>query len=225
MVKSHVNDSLFFECCLVQNLLLGGTDTTVVTLTWALSLLLNNRHILKQTQDEIDFTVGKERQVNESDLNKLVYVQAVFKETLRLYPPAPLSAQHESMEDCTVAGYNIPAGTRLITNIWKIQQDPRVWSNPAEFQPERFLNSHANVDVRGQHFEFIPFGSGRRSCPGISFALPVVHLILARFLQAFDVETPMDEKVDMTETPGLTNIKATPLTVLITPRLSPNLYR
>ncbi|KAL5704802.1 hypothetical protein ACHQM5_023176 [Ranunculus cassubicifolius] len=128
-----------------------------------------------------------------------------------IYPAVPLSVQHEAIEDCTVAGYHIPSGTRLKTNISKIQH---IWSNPNEFQPERFLTTQENVDVRGNHFELIPFGSGRRSCPGISFALQVVHLILARLLQGFDFKTPANAPVDMTESAGLTNLKATPLEVL-----------
>ncbi|KAF9608864.1 hypothetical protein IFM89_011902 [Coptis chinensis] len=205
-------------------MILGGADTTMVSLTWTLSLLLNNPHSLKKAQDEIDTHIGKERKVHESDIDKLVYLQAIVKETLRLYPAAPLPAQHEALEDCTVAGYHVPAGTRLITNIRKIQQDPRLWSNPCDFLPERFLTTQANVDFRGQHFEFIPFGTGRRMCPGISFGLQVVHLTIARMLQSFDFKTPLDASVDMTESAGLTNIKATPLEVLITPRLPPNLY-
>ncbi|KAF9608874.1 hypothetical protein IFM89_011912 [Coptis chinensis] len=205
-------------------MILGGADTTVVTITWTLSLLLNNPHSLKKAQDEIDTNVGKDRLVEESDIDKLVYLQAIVKETLRLYPASPLPAQHQAIEDCTVAGYHVPAGTRIITNVWKIQQDPRLWSNPCDFHPERFLTTQAKVDLRGQHFEFIPFGSGRRMCPGISFGLQVVHLTLARMLQSFDVKTPLDASVDMTESAGLTNLKATPLEVLITPRLPPNLY-
>ncbi|KAF5199314.1 Cytochrome p450 [Thalictrum thalictroides] len=208
----------------LQNMILGGVDTTTVTLTWALSLLLNNRNILQMAQNEIDSIVGKDRLVDESDITKLVYLQAVVKETMRLYPAAPLSAQHVAIEDCTVSGYHVSAGTWLFTNIYKIQRDPRVWSRPSEFQPERFLTTQANVDLRGNHFEFIPFGSGRRSCPGVSLALHVVHLTLARLLQSFDFETPSNAAVDMTESAGLTNLKATPLEVLITPRLASSLY-
>ncbi len=116
------------------------------------------------------------------------------------------------MEDCTnIAGYRVPAGTRLVVNVWKIQRDPRVWTDLSAFQPERFLTGHmSTVDVRGQHFELIPFGSGRRSCPGVSFALQVLNLTLARLLHAFDLATPSDDQpVDMTESPGLTIPKAT----------------
>ncbi|PIA48148.1 hypothetical protein AQUCO_01400614v1, partial [Aquilegia coerulea] len=206
------------------NMVVAATDSNMVTLTWALSLLLNNRNVLKKAQDEIDIHVGKDKYVEESDIEKLVYLQAIVKETLRLYPSAPIIGPHQSMEDCTVSGYHVPKGTRLLVNIWKIQRDPRIWCNPCEFKPERFLSTQANVDVRGQHFEFFPFGSGRRSCPGISFALQVVHLALARLLQGFDFATPLDAPVDMTESIGLTNLKTTPLEVLITPRLRSNLY-
>ncbi|PIA52418.1 hypothetical protein AQUCO_01000350v1 [Aquilegia coerulea] len=214
----------FVNKAISLNMIFGGVDTTTVTSTWALSLLLNNREILQKAQNEIDCIVGKDRLVDESDITKLVYLQAIVKETMRLYPAAPLSVQHIAMEDCTVSGYHVPAGTWLLTNIYKIQRDPRVWSSPSEFQPERFLTTQANVDLRGKHFELIPFGSGRRSCPGMSFALQVVHLTLARLLQGFDIETPLNATVDMTESAGLTNLKATPLQVVISPRLSSGLY-
>ncbi|XP_015884701.3 cytochrome P450 CYP82D47 [Ziziphus jujuba] len=216
--STYDSDTINKATCLV--LILGGTDTTTVSLTWALSMLLNNREILKKAQDELDQQVGRERHVEESDMNNLIYLQAIIKETLRLYPSAPLSVPHESIEDCTVGGYHVPAGTRLIINIGKIQRDPRVWSDPYQFQPERFLTTCKDFDVRGQNFELIPFGSGRRVCPGISLALQVMQLILANLLHAFEITTPLDEPVDLGETSGLTNMKATPLEVILTPRLS-----
>ncbi|WRX30810.1 Cytochrome P450 - like 10 [Theobroma cacao] len=147
------------------------------------------------------------------------------KETLRLYPAGPLSVPHESTEDCTVSGYHIPAGTRLLINLYKIHRDPRVWSDPCEFQPERFLTTYKDFDVRGQNFELIPFGSGRRMCPGVSFALQVLELTLANLLQGFELGTPLDELVDMSEAIGMTNLKASPLEVLITPRLPAVCYQ
>lgn len=207
-----------------QAIILGGSDTTAGTLTWAISLLLNNPNVLKKAREELDLHVGSQRQVKDSDIKNLVYLQAIIKETLRLYPAGPLLGPREALEDCTVAGYNVPAGTRLIVNIWKLQRDPSVWPNPSAFQPERFLSSHAHVDVRGQQFELMPFGSGRRSCPGVSFALQLLHLTFARLLHAFDLATPLGEPVDMSESPGLTIPKATPLEVLLSPRLSAKLY-
>ncbi|WRX30154.1 Cytochrome P450 - like 10 [Theobroma cacao] len=172
---------------------------------------------------ELDIHVGKERLVNDSDLSNLIYLQAVVKETLRLYPPALLFPRL-CTQDITLNGYHVSKGTWIFLNLWKIQTDPRVWSDPYEFKPERFLSSHKEVDVRGRHFEMIPFGCGRRVCPGISFGLQVLNLTLAGLLHGFDISTPSNARVDMTESPGLTSIKATPLEVLITPRLSPNSY-
>ncbi|XP_019454573.1 PREDICTED: cytochrome P450 82A3-like isoform X2 [Lupinus angustifolius] len=179
---------------------------------------------MRANAKELDTKVGKERIVKESDISNLVYIQAIVKETLRLHPAAPLSGPREFTEDCIIDGYQIQKGTRLITNLWKIHTDPSIWSDPLEFKPERFLTTHKDVDVRGHDFELIPFGSGRRICPGISFALHTIHLALARFLQSFEISKTSDEPIDMTEIFGLTNMKATPLEVLIKPRLTSNLY-
>ncbi|WOG99502.1 hypothetical protein DCAR_0518854 [Daucus carota subsp. sativus] len=206
------------------SLILGGYDTTSATLVWALSLILNNRHVLKKAQAEMDKCIGRDRQVKESDIINLPYLLAIVKETLRLYPALPLSIQHEAMKDCTVAGFNIPAGTRLVVNLWKMHRDPKVWSDPLEFYPERFLQKHVNVEFWGQSFEFLPFGSGRRSCPGITFAIQVLHLTLARLVHGFKLGTVLGSRVDMTESSGVSNPKATLLEVTLTPRLPPAVY-
>ena len=182
--------------------------------------MLNNRDTLKRAQEELDIHVGKERLVNEQDISKLVYIQNIVKETLRLYPPGPLGGLRQFTENCTLGGYHVPKGTRLILNLSKIQKDPRIWSNPTEFQPERFLTTHKNIDPRGLHFELIPFGAGRRACPGTAFGLQMLHLTLASFLHAFDFSTSSNEPIDMRESLGLTNMKFAPLEVLIFPRLS-----
>ncbi|XP_051141148.1 cytochrome P450 CYP82D47-like [Andrographis paniculata] len=208
----------------IMALMAGGTDTTSVMLVWSLSLLLNNRDVLKKAQEELDNKVGRERVVVESDINNLEYIQAIAKETFRLYPAGALAGPREFREDCMVGGYHIPNGTWLIVNLWKIQRDPTVWSDPMEFKPERFLTEHKDISVKGTHFELIPFGAGRRICPGADFGIQLLHFGLARFLQAFDFSTPSDELVDMTESAGLTNAKATPLNVVIKPRLPPHLY-
>ncbi|KAL4290377.1 hypothetical protein GQ457_14G004980 [Hibiscus cannabinus] len=206
-------------------LILGGEDTTSITLTWALSLLLNNREALNKIQQELNTHVGKDKLfVTQSDTKNLVYLQSVIKETLRLYPAAPLSVMHEATENCTVDGYHVSSGTWLIFNLQKIQRDPRIWKNPSEFRPERFMTTQKDVDVRGQNFELIPFSSGRRMCPGISFALQVLHLTLANLLHWFEFETPSGEAIDMREAMGITSSKATPLEVCITPRLPSFVY-
>ncbi|KAJ9567967.1 hypothetical protein OSB04_003933 [Centaurea solstitialis] len=216
------HDTVIKAAC--QQLLIAGTDTSSLTLTWALSLLLNNPKALQIVQDEIDEHVGRDRLVEESDMKNLVYLDAIIKETLRLYPVAPLSVPHESIEDCIVGGYNIPKGTRLLVNLWKIQRDPKFWSDPLEFRPERFLTSHKDVDVKGKHFELLPFGSGRRVCPGALFALQSMGLTLASLIQQFVLQKPSNEPIDMSESPGLTNNKAIPLVVLLSPRMSSSMY-
>ncbi|KAG2666508.1 hypothetical protein I3760_15G064800 [Carya illinoinensis] len=215
-------DTITKATCL--NLILGGTDTTAVTMTWALSLLLNNREALKKVQQELDVQVGKARQVKDSDIQNLAYLQAVIKETMRLYPAGPLGVPHESSEDCTLAGYHVPAGTRLLVNLSKIHRDPNLWQDPTEFHPERFLTTHKDINIRGQNFELMPFGSGRRVCPGMSLGLQLIQLTLATFLHAFDISTPSAESVDMVEKAGIASIKATPLEIHLTPRLLEQVY-
>ncbi|XP_034681202.1 xanthotoxin 5-hydroxylase CYP82C2-like [Vitis riparia] len=218
----HDHDTVIKATCLT--VMLAGNDTIAITLTWALSLLMNNPRALKKAQEELDFHVGRNQQVYESDIKKLVYLQAIIKETLRLYPVGPLALPHEAMEDCTIAGFHIRAGTRLLVNLWKLHRDPTIWSDPLEFQPERFLTKHVGLDVRGQHFELLPFGSGRRMCPGISLALEVLQLTLARLLHGFELGVVADSPLDMTEGVGVTIPKATPLEVTLVPRLPSELY-
>ncbi|GAV79660.1 LOW QUALITY PROTEIN: p450 domain-containing protein, partial [Cephalotus follicularis] len=224
---NHDADTINKSTCLVFHMFplhnCYASDTTSAILTWGISLLLNNRHALKKAQEEIKTYIGKERQVKESDKN-LIYLQALIKKKIRLYPGAPLSLPQESLEDCTVSGYHVPSGTRLLVNLWKIQRDPRVWTDPCEFQPKRFLITYKNIDDKGQNFELKPFGAGRRMCPGISFALQVLQLTLESLLHGFDITTLSDEPVDMTERVGLTSLKAVPLEVLLTPRLPTYLY-
>ncbi|KAH6765419.1 hypothetical protein C2S52_016402 [Perilla frutescens var. hirtella] len=211
-------DTITKATCL--NLVLAGSDAITVTLTWALSLLLNNPNTLKKAQEEVDVHISKDTHVNDSDIKNLVYLEAVVKETMRLYPSSPILGFHSALEDCALSpGYHVPSGTRLLVNIWKIQRDEKLWPEPLEFRPERFMTSHKDIDMRGHNFELIPFGSGRRACPGISLALQMVHLTLASLLHCFEFTKAYEAEIDMTESSGLTNLKATPLEVYITPRL------
>ncbi|OAY34798.1 cytochrome P450 CYP82D47 [Manihot esculenta] len=209
----------------IQTLIFAGFDTTALTMTWMLANLLNNRRELELAQEEIDQKIGRERPVEESDIENLVYLKAITKETLRLYPTVPMGVPRESMEDCTLFGYHIPKGTRLLTNLWKLHRDPSIWTNPEEFKPDRFLTTHAGVDILGQNFELIPFGSGRRSCPGLNFAMQVILLGMAKLLQGFNFTTPNNEPVDMTESLNLTLSNVTPLEVMVSPRLAPEFYQ
>nr|GMD77037.1 cytochrome P450 CYP82D47-like [Ipomoea batatas] len=220
--KDFDADTIVKATC--TSVLLAGMDTTAITLTWALSLVLNNYSVLEKIRAELDIYVGRERHVNLSDLSNFTYLHAVVKETLRLYPAGPLLVPHESIDDCVVDGYTILKGTRLLVNAAKIHRDLNFWSNPDVFQLERFLNEHKEIDVKGNHFELIPFGSGRRMCPGISLALQIVELTLASLIHNFNLKRISNEPIDMTESFGLTIMKKTPLYALFTPCLSSHLY-
>ncbi|KAL1340926.1 hypothetical protein AAHE18_09G050700 [Arachis hypogaea] len=202
----------------IMNIMLAGSDTTSSTMTWILSLLLNNKHALKRAKDEIDLHVGKDKMVKASDIKNLVYLQAILKETLRLYPAGPLLVPHEAREDCNIHGYYVPKGTRVFANVWKLHRDPSIWAEPEKFSPERFINGNGEVN-EDQNFEYLPFGSGRRACPGSTFAIQVILITLARLIQKFDLEVPIKgEAIDMREGLGITLPKLTPLQIILTPR-------
>nr|BBD34753.1 putative cytochrome P450 [Eschscholzia californica subsp. californica] len=221
-LSGHEADAVIKATCLAM--IMGGTDTTAVTLTWIISLLMNNRHALEKAREELETHVGKDRQVEDTDLQNLVYLSAIVKETMRLYPLGTL-LERETKEDCEIGGFHIQGGTRLLVNIWMVQRDPAVWNDPSTFKPERFLTDKSEIDVGGQHFELIPFGAGRRVCPAVSFALQFLHLVLARLIHGYDLGTSNNVEVDLTESPeGHVNHKASPLELLLTPRLNPELY-
>ncbi|KAL4559592.1 hypothetical protein LXL04_031735 [Taraxacum kok-saghyz] len=169
-----------------------------------MSLLLNNPSVLKKAQDEMDYYVGKDRYVKESDMANLPYLACIIKETLRMYPAGPL-LPHESSKDCMVSGYHVPRGTMLLVNAWGIQNDPNNWENPEEFRPERF----EGVEGYGEDgFKLLPFGFGRRSCPGENMALRMVGMALGSLVQCFQWERISESKVDMDEGNGISMPKA-----------------
>lgn len=202
---------------------MAGTDTSAVTTEWALSELINHPNIMQKAREEIDIVVGRNRVVEESDIINLPYLQSIVKETLRLHPTGPMIVR-ESTENCSIGGYDIPSKTRIFVNVWAVGRDPNHWENPLEFIPERFVSKDGSgkseLDVRGQHFHLLPFGSGRRSCPGTSLALQVVQTSLAAMIQCFDWKVD-GINVDMEEGPGLTLPRAHPLICTPVPRLNP----
>ncbi|KAJ9174445.1 hypothetical protein P3X46_013086 [Hevea brasiliensis] len=186
-----------------------GTGTSAGVIQWAMAELINHQNIFKKAREEIDSFVGKKRHLKESDIPSLPYLQAIVKETLRLHPSGPLFTR-ESTQDCNIGGYHIPPNTRLLVNVWAIGRDPNYWENPMEFQPERFMGSSV-IDVRGQHYHLLPFGSGRRSCPGTSLALQVIHTTLGSMIQCFDWKVVNGESVDMSEAAGISLLMEKPL--------------
>ncbi|XP_065868685.1 cytochrome P450 CYP82D47-like [Euphorbia lathyris] len=206
------------------SIIIGASDTTAISITWILSNLMNHPKVLKRCQEELDLKVGKDRIVQVEDIEKLEYLSAVIKETLRLYPAGPIGTPRIVTEDCYMSGYFVPKGCYLFINIWKVHRDPNLWSNPEEFKPERFLNEKAHLDITGNSYEYLPFSAGRRSCPGNYFAMHIMNLSLARFLQGFNVATPNNQPVDMTEGQNIVMQKEYNLELVLTPRLDPKLY-
>ncbi|XP_074265712.1 cytochrome P450 71A22-like [Silene latifolia] len=202
---------------LILDMFSGGTDTSYTAIEWAMSEVLRHPNILKQLQEEVrNITKGKQ-DINEHDLAEMKYLKAVIKETLRLHPPDPLLVFRESTQDVNIHGYDIEARTQVIVNAWAIHRDPVSWNDPNKFDPKRFVMDP--MDFRGQDFKFIPFGAGRRSCPGVSFATVSMELVLATLVKAFDWKLPAEaepESLDMTERNGIIIHKRHPLLAVAT---------
>ncbi|KAG8056890.1 hypothetical protein GUJ93_ZPchr0002g25436 [Zizania palustris] len=212
---------------LTQDLVSGGTDSSSVSVEWAISELLKNPRTLAKATEELDRVVGGDRLVTEADMPCLPYIEAVMKETMRMHPVAPMLAPHVAREDAfsVPGGYDIPAGTRVLVNMWTIGRDPALWDSPEEFMPERFVGS--KIDVRGHDFELLPFGSGRRMCPGYSLGLKVIQLSLANLLHGFSWSLPDGMpagELNMEEVFGLTMPRKIPLQAIVRPKLSAHLY-
>jgi cytochrome P450 len=213
----------------VQDILAGGTDTSALSMEWAMAELIRRPDTIAAAHDELDRVVGHGRWVEERDLENLPYIGGVVKETLRMHPVAPLLIPHLVREHTVVAGYDVPAGARVLVNAWAIMRDPTSWPDrPNEFLPERFAaGSGAMVDVRGQHFELLPFGAGRRMCPAYNLAMKVVAGGVANLLHGFKWRLPdgvSPEDVNMDELVGQTTRMKVPLVAVPEPRLPAHLY-
>lgn len=193
----------------------AGTDTTSLTMQWAMSLLLDHPEVLEKAKIELKNKIPQGHLIEESDLPKLPYLSCITNETLRLFPAAPLLLPHFASEDCTINGYRVPKDTTLFVNAWAIHRDPNVWEEPTKFKPERFEGIELGSD---QGFKFLPFGKGRRACPGNTLAMRFVGLVLGTLIQWFDWKRLGPEMVDLQEKGGLTIHKAKPLKALCRPR-------
>ncbi|CAI9106162.1 OLC1v1005238C1 [Oldenlandia corymbosa var. corymbosa] len=196
---------------IIIDMFIAGTESSSITVEWAMTEMFRKPHVLVKAQSEVRkalATMGKTT-MEEADTHKLSYLKLVIKETLRLHP-SPSLILRENMEECEIGGHTIPPKSRVIINVWGIARDPRYWDDPESFIPERFEDS--SVDFAGNHYEFLPFGSGRRSCPGTSFGLANIEVPLANLLCYFDWKLPADDAngtrcLDMSETHGLTTPK------------------
>ncbi|XP_047326309.1 trimethyltridecatetraene synthase-like [Impatiens glandulifera] len=209
----------------ILDLLGAGTESSSIVVEWAMSAMLKNSKTLIKAQEELDCVIGPNRWVQEDDLINLPYIDAILKESMRMYPVTPMIVPRESREDCKVDGYDIPKGTRVLVNMWSIGRDPTVWDEPQQFNPDRFIGK--TIDVKGNDFELLPFGAGRRMCPAYNLGLKMVKSSLANLLHGFKWSLPngMDpEDLNMDEIFGLSTIMKNPLMAVVEPRLPLNLY-
>lgn len=200
---------------IILEMFFAGSESTSSTIEWAMAELLRQPESMKKAKDEIDQVVGLNRKLEENDTEKMPFLQAVVKETLRLHPPLPLLIPRNALKETKFMGFDIPKDTQVFVNAWSIGRDPDAWEDPLAFKPERFMGS--KIDYKGQNFELIPFGSGRRICVGLSLADRVLHLGLATLLYRFDWElgdSSTPKTLDMKERVGITLRKLHPLKVI-----------
>ncbi|KAH6785998.1 hypothetical protein C2S51_038453 [Perilla frutescens var. frutescens] len=218
LIKLKEQDSCSIELdsdrikALLTDIFIAATGTSAASTIWTMTALIKAPNVMEKLQSEIRNLVGGKGKIDEDDLAKLPYLKAVINEAMRLYPPAPLLVPRETIERCSLEGYEIQPKTVVYVNAWAIARDPEYWENPDAFVPERFLNS--NIDIKGQDFGVIPFGSGRRMCPGMCMGLANVELTVANLLYSFDWELPLGiraEDIDTDALPGITMHKKNPL--------------
>ncbi|EOA25564.1 hypothetical protein CARUB_v10018908mg [Capsella rubella] len=189
---------------IMLDVFVGGSDTSFTLLEWAMTELLRHPESMKRLQEEVRTICKGKSSVSEDDTQEMRYLNAVIKEALRLHPPFPMMAPHESTEDVKLRDYHIPAGTQVMMNAWAIGREAATWGQDAEeFKPERHLDT--SVDFQGQHFELLPFGAGRRICPAVSFAVTLNEVVLANLVHGFDWKLPegsTEDKTDVAESSG-----------------------
>lgn len=218
MSSTYLTSYLMHDCiqyCMVQEMFMAASETTSSTMEWVMTELLRHPESMTKVKAELDRVVGEKRKLEESDLDNLPYLQAVVKETLRLHPPAPFLLPRRAVEDTKFMGYDIPKGTQVLVNVWAIGREAESWDDALGFKPERFVGS--NMDYRGQNFELIPFGAGRRICAGVSLAHRMLHLVLGSLLHHFDWQFESNvtaETIDMKEKCGIVTRKFHPLKAL-----------
>ncbi|KAG0487879.1 hypothetical protein HPP92_006690 [Vanilla planifolia] len=199
--KGEINeDNVLY---IVENINVAAIETTLWSIEWGIAELVNHPEVQRKLREELDRVLGPGVQITEPDTHKLPYLQAVVKETLRLRMAIPLLVPHMNLHDAKLGGYDIPAESTILVNAWWLANNPTQWKNPEEFRPERFLEEEAKVEANGNDFRYIPFGVGRRSCPGIILALPILGITLGRLVQNFELLPPPSmDKLDTTEKGG-----------------------
>nr|AFX98060.1 p-coumarate 3-hydroxylase [Cunninghamia lanceolata] len=210
---------------LLWDMITAGMDTTAITVEWAMAELVRNPRVQQKAQEELDRVIGTDRVINETDFANLPYLQCLTKEALRLHPPTPLMLPHKATANVKIGGYDIPKGSNVQVNVWAIARDPAIWKDPLAFRPERFLEE--DVDIKGHDYRLLPFGAGRRVCPGAQLGIYLVQSMLAHLLHHFTWAPPVGmkaEEIDLTEAPGLVTFMAKPVEAIAIPRLPEHLY-
>ncbi|KAL7597836.1 cytochrome P450 98A2 [Lactuca sativa] len=211
---------------LLWDMITAGMDTTSISVEWAMAELVKNPRVQQKAQEELDRVIGTDRIMSETDFSKLPYLQSIAKEALRLHPPTPLMLPHKANANVKLGGYDVPKGAIVHVNVWAIARDPAIWKDPEEFRPERFFEE--DVDVKGHDYRLLPFGAGRRVCPGAQLAINLVTSMLGHLLHHFEWTPPAGmkpEEVDLTENPGMVTYMKHPIEAVATPRLPNNLYK
>uniref|UniRef100_A0A0C9S6Z1 TSA: Wollemia nobilis Ref_Wollemi_Transcript_14115_1857 transcribed RNA sequence n=1 Tax=Wollemia nobilis TaxID=56998 RepID=A0A0C9S6Z1_9CONI len=211
----HLTENELVTLC--SEFINGGTDTTSTTMQWLMANLVKHPHIQAKLYDEIVVVAGKEKPVEDDDLSRMPYLEAVVKETLRRHPPGMFVLPHAVTEACALGGYVIPAGATVNFCVGEMGNDPRVWENPADFVPERFLG--VDVDMTGsKEIKMMPFGAGRRICPGWGLAILHMELIVGRLVQKFKWECKPGETVELDEKQEFTTVMKNPLQAVVKER-------
>nr|BAA28539.1 cytochrome P450 monooxygenase [Arabidopsis thaliana] len=200
---------------LMMSMMLAGTETSAVTLEWAMANLLRNPEVLEKARSEIDEKIGKDRLIDESDIAVLPYLQNVVSETFRLFPVAPFLIPRSPTDDMKIGGYDVPRDTIVMVNAWAIHRDPEIWEEPEKFNPDRY-NDGCGSDY--YVYKLMPFGNGRRTCPGAGLGQRIVTLALGTLIQCFEWENVKGEEMDMSESTGLGMRKMDPLRAMCRPR-------
>lgn len=204
----------------IVDIFIASSEASSTVMQWAMAELMRNPRVMSKAQEEVRRVLDGKNEVVEESLGGLRYLDLVIKEVLRLHPPATLLLPRECRRPCQVLGFDVPVGAMVLVNAWAIGRDPAYWDQPEEFLPERFEGGTA--DFKGTDFEYIPFGAGRRMCPGKAFGLANMELALASLLYHFDWELSYGTepgKLDMTELLGITTRRRFDLLLIPTVRV------
>jgi len=200
---------------LLDNMNTAGMETIVWSLEWVIAELVNHPEVQQKIREELDAVVAPGIPMTESDIVKLPYLQAVMKESLRLHITLPF-VPRLNVPQTKLGGYDIPAGTKVLVNIWWLANNPELWDNPQDFIPERFLQDDNKIEFHGNDFRFLPFGAGRRKCPGIHMAIANVALTVGRLVQNFELLPPPGQsKVDVSDKGGQFSLPILNQTLLV----------